>query len=402
MKIQIISNLFRPDELAGAALFTDLAFFLKLQGHDVRVTTTFPYYPAWRLRPEDKGVKCRDESLDGIIVRRVGMFVPERPNGARRVASDLTFFINLLRYGEFKDWTPEVVLTASPMFSQCLVQRFLYRGQKIPRLIVVQDFVVDAALELKILWLPGLAATLRQIERWSFLSASTLFTISRPMLQKLEGKLDAKRRCLFVPNWIHQSLEDEVTRQKDIPILRQPSSLFYSGNFGVKQGLPSFVESFSHYSGDWSVRMHGGGSEAGNLRRQIERCKSITLGGVLDEADYVRSLRSATACLVTQQPGIGANFLPSKILPALATGTPILAIGDATSPLGLEVRDGGFGAVVEPGNDRQLADTLDAWTADPGLLREMGRRSLVRSKLYAWDTILPIYERELLALAAGG
>jgi hypothetical protein len=76
MRIQLITNLFTPDELAGAALFTDMALYLRDQGHQVWVTTTFSYYPAWALKPEDEGTSVRDELFQGIPVRRVGMYVP--------------------------------------------------------------------------------------------------------------------------------------------------------------------------------------------------------------------------------------------------------------------------------------------------------------------------------------
>ena len=36
MRIQMITNLFAPDELAGAALYTDFARFMKAAGHDIR------------------------------------------------------------------------------------------------------------------------------------------------------------------------------------------------------------------------------------------------------------------------------------------------------------------------------------------------------------------------------
>ena len=55
MRVQIVSNLFSPDELAGASLYTDLAQYLAIKGHDVRVTATFSYYPAWKLSEEDRG-----------------------------------------------------------------------------------------------------------------------------------------------------------------------------------------------------------------------------------------------------------------------------------------------------------------------------------------------------------
>ena len=398
MKIHLITNLFHPDELAGASLFTDLALYLLGRNHDVRVTTTFPYYPAWKLRPGDVGVTRREETFHGIPVRRIGMYVPAKPDTKRRLLSELSFFWSLLRRATFAGWTPDVVLTASPMFSQCLAQRFLYLARKVPRLIVVQDFVVDAALDLRMLHSPMVERLLHGLERWSLKSAGTLLTISHTMLEKLQGKLCDSRRCELVPNWIHRSLEDEIQRQSARPVDREPLTLFYSGNLGVKQGLPEFIQSFKQGGTDWKLRIHGGGAELDNLQKEISDEKAIAFGGVLDEADYVLALRTATVCLITQKGGVGANFLPSKVLPALATGTPVLAVCEASSPLGLEVRDGGFGEVIPPGDPEALRRTLRRWQEDPGLLRDMAAKSKARSLLFSRETILPRYEAELVRL----
>ena len=400
MKIHLITNLFHPDELAGASLFTDLALYLRGRDHDVRVTTTFPYYPAWKLRPEDVGVTRREETFHGIPVRRIRMYVPGRPDTKRRMLSELSFFWSLLRHATFAGWTPDVVLTASPMFSQCLAQRFLYPGKNVPRLIVVQDFVVDAALDLRMLHLPLLPRLLHGLERWSLESARTLLTISQTMLEKLRGKLGGAWRCELVPNWIHRSLEDEIQRQDAQPAQREPLTLFYSGNLGVKQGLPGFIQSFKRVGTDWKLRIHGGGAELETLQREIFEARAITFGGVLDEVDYVRALRTATVCLITQKGGVGANFLPSKLLPALATGTPVLAVCEASSPLGLEVREGGFGEVIPPDDHEALRQTLRRWQEDPAVLRGMAEKSRARGLLYRRETILPRYEAELTRLGA--
>jgi hypothetical protein len=112
MKIALVTNLFYPDELAGAALYTDLAMYLKERGHDVRVTCTFGYYPAWQLSERDKGVKVRDEVFNDIPVRRVSMYVPARPSGATRMLSDASFFFSLWLRGINRNWSPDVILTA--------------------------------------------------------------------------------------------------------------------------------------------------------------------------------------------------------------------------------------------------------------------------------------------------
>ncbi len=403
MRVQIITNLFAPDELAGASLFTDLAVFLKERGHDVRVTCTFSYYPAWKLRPEDRGLSLREETYAGIPVRRVAMFVPRRPTGKSRMLSDLSFLSALVRRGAHPGWNPDVVLTALPMLSQCLAQRFLYWGKRIPRVIVVQDFVVEAALELGILRLPGLERLLHGVQRWSLRSAQTLLTISPIMLDKLRGVVGPDRRACYVPNWIHRSLQQEIDRQTSSVTVRQARTLFYAGNLGVKQGLPAFLKQFrtpAVSQSGWHLKIHGGGAERDRLASEVEHTPGCELGPVLDESEYVTALRTTAACLITQCPGLGSNFLPSKLLPALASGTPVLAVCEPSSPLGREIIEGGFGEVVDPGNPEMLAKTLNRWSRQPQLLSEMQSRALCRAQVFHRDRILALYEQELLTLAA--
>jgi colanic acid biosynthesis glycosyl transferase WcaI len=385
--------------LAGAALFSDLALYLTEQGADVRVTTTYSYYPAWKVDAEDARHAYRDEVWEGIAVRRIRMHVPAKPTGAGRLLSDLSFLVGLLRFATSRDWTPDVVVTASPMFSQCLAQRFLYPGKKVPRLIVVQDFVVDAALELGILKLPGLAGLLRGLERWSFRSAQTLTTISEPMLQKLHRIAGNDRRTVLIPNWVHRSLQSEIDHQATSHPQRKAKTLFYSGNVGVKQGLPDFISAFTAANTGWQLRINGGGAQREALEQSVQGREDIDFGGVLSEADYVQALLTSAACLVTQAPGVGANFLPSKLLPAMAAGTAVLAVCEERSPLGREVIKGGFGEVVPPGDTNRLAAVLRRWADDDQLLSELGTKARQWSAGFERNAVLGLYWEEICRLA---
>ncbi len=399
MKIHLITNLFHPDELAGASLYTDLARYLREAGHDIRVTGTFSYYPAWKLRPEDQGIRQREETFEGIPIKRLKMYVPAQASGLKRMLSDASFLWALARRAKFTGWTPDVVISACPMLSQCVAQRFLYWGKRVPRLLIVQDFVVDAALELKMLNVPGLSWGLRAMERWALRSAQTLSTISPEMLDKLKSKIRDGRRMIFTPNWIHQSLSDEIQRQLEEPPARHAHQLLYSGNVGVKQGLPDFVSKFKTWETPWSLRIQGGGAERDRLEKETQAIDHITLANVSGEDSYVRSLLETTACLITQRADVSANFLPSKLLPALATGTPVLAVCDADSPLGREVAEGGYGAVIHPDDETRIREILAQWNAQPGLLRNFGEKALERSAFFKRERILGTYEEELTQLA---
>jgi len=401
MRVQIVSNLFFPDELAGASLYTDLAKYLADKGHDVRVTTTFSYYPAWKLVAKDQGVKVRDDDVSGIPVRRVSMYVPAKPTGKGRLHSDLSFLWSLVRHGRYRGWRPDVVLSALPMLSQCLAQRFMHGFRRIPKLIIVQDFVVEAALELGILKVPFASGLLQWIQRWALRSAGTLATISPLMLEKLKSQIGTDRRLLMIPNWIHLSLQQEIDNQAEKQLTRNHLRLFYAGNLGVKQGLPDFLGQFKSVdaaSMGWRLDIFGGGGEVDKIREAASEIPGVKFGAVLDESSYVTSLLTTSACLVTQRPGVGANFLPSKLLPALATATPVLAVCDRGSPLADEVIDGGFGEVVEPGNAEALRSCLERWKSHPEILQRMSENAKIRAARYHRDAVLPQYEEELRQL----
>ena len=403
MRVQIVSNLFSPDELAGASLYTDLAQYLADKGHDVRVTTTFSYYPAWKLVASDQGVNVRDDDVSGISVRRIAMHVPAKPTGKGRLLSDLSFFWSLVRHGRYQNWRPEVVLTSLPMLSQCLAQRFMHGFRRIPTLIIVQDFVVEAALELGILKFPLASGLLHWIQRWALRSAETLTTISPLMLEKLNSQIGTDRRVLMIPNWIHRSLQQEIDVQTERVEARSTLRLFYAGNLGVKQGLPDFLEQFrcaDNASMGWQLDIFGGGGEVDKIKEAASKIPGVQFGSVLEEPKYVTSLLTTSACLVTQRPGVGANFLPSKLLPALATATPVLAVCDRGSPLAEEVIAGGFGEVVEPGNAESLRSCLERWKDNPGIMRHMSEKAKIRATKYHRDTVLRQYEDELRLLTS--
>jgi colanic acid biosynthesis glycosyl transferase WcaI len=229
-----------------------------------------------------------------------------------------------------------------------------------------------------------------------------LTTISEPMLVKLRNMVGDDRRVVLIPDWIHQSLQQEIDRQRtNGPSVRANRRLLYCGNLGVKQGLPQFLESVKCARSGWNLRIYGGGAQAVSLRMATSGADGVEIADVLPEAEYVAALLETSACVITQQTGVGANFLPSKLLPALATATPVLAVCDQDSPLGREVRAGGFGEVIPPGDVGALSDVLSRWCETPALLAEFSCKALQWSGRYSRESVLGCYEAELRSLMVG-
>ncbi len=75
-----------------------LCEFLYDRGHNVEMVTTFPYYPTWQKRPEDRGQLYRTDLIKGVPVHRCWHFVPMRVSALKRILHEASFiFTSTLR-----------------------------------------------------------------------------------------------------------------------------------------------------------------------------------------------------------------------------------------------------------------------------------------------------------------
>ena len=86
MRILLLGLNYSP-ELTGIGKYSgEMMEWLAERGHEVRVVTAPPYYPAWKVREDYRWWEYRVEtSPAGVRVFRCPLWLPERPNGIRRM-----------------------------------------------------------------------------------------------------------------------------------------------------------------------------------------------------------------------------------------------------------------------------------------------------------------------------
>ena len=161
------------------------------------------------------------------------------------------------------------------------------------------------------------------------------------MMERLEHLRDRNQPVVFLPNWTHQSLSEEIRRlpSKLGRPVGQPVRLLYSGNIGTKQGLLEFCEVLARSTAPFDFFIRGGGGGAEAVRRWVEVSGDhrFRFGPLGSEAELAHALHETDLFVVTEKAGSGSSFFPSKTVPSMASGTPILAISDRESPLGREI-----------------------------------------------------------------
>lgn len=85
---------------------------------------------------------------------------------------------------------------------------------------------------------------------------------------------------------------------------------------------------------------------------------SVSIGGSLQEADWIEAMRTADVALVTMKPGAEGIVMPSKTYSALAAGQAVIAICPDASDLADTIRTYDCGWVVAPGDVSRLNSVL--------------------------------------------
>ena len=153
MKILFYGLNFAP-ELVGIGKYSgELVQWLSDQGHEVRVITSPPYFPAWRV----SAGFCNRYSIeqhDNLKIYRCPLWVPRRPRGMTRLLHLATFALSSLGplFSQLL-WSPDVVFTVAPAFFCAPGALFLgfLSGKRTITWLHIQDFELDAAFELGVL-----------------------------------------------------------------------------------------------------------------------------------------------------------------------------------------------------------------------------------------------------------
>ena len=458
MRILIHGLNFTP-ELVGVGKYTgEMAEWLATRGNDVRVVTTPPFNPAWRvasgysawryaresqlyagggsvddsvqvrckgsnrgygssaaLTPEvakETGVLLAEEEDGGdrmqrgsLTVFRCPVWVPRKPSASRRLLHLVSFAVSSfpIVLGQVR-WRPHVVLVVAPTLF-CAPAAWLnacWSGAK--SWLHIQDFEVDAAFELGLLNSSRIGRLGLSLEKTCMSGFDRISTISEKMLIRLQRKVVESSRCVLFPNWVDTNLVFPLPRpnrmRTELRIPRDAVVALYSGNMAQKQGLQVLAAAADKLKLRKGLRFifcgdGPGRAELASLTAQLENVQFLPL----QPFDRLNDLLNvADIHLLPQRADAADLVMPSKLTGMLASGRPVIATAQRGTQLDLIVE--GRGLVVPPDDAAALACAIDQLAGDPLLRERLGRsaRTYAVSNLEK-GKILHRFELELSRLA---
>lgn len=337
----MVVNVFNPDRGGGGAIFSDLAYGLAQLGWDVTVRCAFPYYPEWQDKSGRNGLRIDRYDEKGVHVERHGLYIPRNPNSLlERLVYEASFLFSLARsLPRGKDF--DAVMVFCPLVGAvafAVVNKWLF-GK--PLWLNVQDLSADAAAASGIAKGKGIIQALGGVQGLLFNQAAVWSSISPVMNARLKQIRRRDQPVLYLPNWLNDSMAQAIAALpfKLGRVPGAPPRLLYAGNIGTKQDLVRFLRTLHESSAPFVFRVHGNGGGADEVRQFIEAAHDdrISFGPFLDEAGFAQALHETDYFVITEKSGSGGSFIPCKMISGVASGSPILAVCDAESPLGQEM-----------------------------------------------------------------
>lgn len=415
MRILICSLNFPPELIGIGKYVGEMSEWFCWNGHEVRVITTPPYYPGWKVHENYSRYMWMSEKWRGVKVWRCPIYVPPKPSGFKRILHLVSFGLSgfpVMICQIF--WRPNIVLSIEPTLFMAPVAIFVSKISGAKSIIHIQDLEVDAAFEMGLLRGEILKNLVLYFEKFLLMRFDLISTISNKMLLKVANKLDGKRRLTLFPNWTRMgSTVEDLTFDSidvesrhfrtDLNLPKEAVIALYSGNMGEKQGLEILAQSARWFQDNpvLGISVHfvfcGNGS---SLEKLVSLSNGLLNVHFLDLQPIEKLpalLAMADIHLLPQRSDVADLVMPSKLIGMLASGRPVLACASLGTELAEVVN--GRGLVVPPGNIDRFCEALKILINDRNLREELGAvgRQYAEQN-FDQDLILARFESEMKQL----
>lgn len=401
-RILVVGINYAPEHIGTGKYTSEMCEWLVARGHKVRVVAAPPYYPAWRVWNGYRRWRYAKELVNGVEVVRCPIWVPRQPRGLTRLLHLASFGLSSsLALAASLTWRAERVIVVAPTLAGAPAGWLLARLSGARSWLHIQDFELDAMLDMGIVAAGPFKRLAIAVERWLLRRFDRVSTISPKMLDRLVAKGVDQGRAALLPNWADidaiQALEGPSPYRAELDIPEDAVVALYSGNMSLKQGLELLGEAAHNLRSERSLYFVFGGE--GPARPALESaCANLPnvrfLG--LQPTDRLNDwLGLADIHLLPQREDVADLVMPSKLTGMLASGRPVLAT--ALPDTGLAIAIQNCGQATPPGNPEAFCGALLAMSRDSALRRRLGVEARKQAEAtLAREGILERFERALI------
>lgn len=400
MKILIYSYNYYPEPIGIAPLMTELAEGLVKRGHQVRVITAMPWYPASEIDPDYRGKWFLTEERNGVKIQRCYVWVSKERGFRHRALFELSF-MGLSFIQALKGEKPDVILLTIPGLPVCLPAALVGWIYKVPIVLNLQDILPDAAVHVGLITNPKLIKIFEKLEQFAYRTAKKITVIAEGFTQNLLSKGVNREKIVEISNWVDVNFIRPLTKENNA--FRQSYHLenkfivLYSGNIALTQPLETLIDAAAQLTDfpDIQIIIVGKKEALERLRQyaQKQKADNVLLLPFQPREKLPEMLGAANVSMVMQKENVIAFNMPSKIQVLLASGRAIIASVPDTGTAASAIRQSGGGMVIPPENAEILAKTILELYKNPEKAVKLGEKGRQYAEQeYSFEIALNRYE----------
>jgi colanic acid biosynthesis glycosyl transferase WcaI len=406
MRILIYSYNYHPEPIGIAPLMTELAEGLVRRGHQVRVVTAMPWYPASEIAAEYRGKLYKSENHNGVKIQRCYVWIRRNRGLGNRVLFEVSFVL-LSFFQALWGRKPDVILLTIPglpVSVPAAVLSWIYRA---PIVLNVQDILPDAAVHVGLIKNKKMIRIFQWLEKFAYRTATKISVIADGFTKNLLEKSVPPQKLVEISNWVDVSFIRPLPQEKNY--FRHDNKLegkfvvMYSGNIALTQPLEVAIEAAARlrHLPDLVFVIIGKLEALERLNRycQLQKLTNVILRPFEPREKLPEMLAAADVAMVMQKHNVISFNMPSKIQVLLASGRAIVASVPASGTAARAIEKSGGGLVVPPEDPKALANAILELYNDREKARLLGKKGRQYAEQnYAFEYALNCYEQLFAAV----
>jgi glycosyltransferase involved in cell wall biosynthesis len=367
MHILYICQYFPPEMGAPAARASEFSRRWVAAGHRVTVLCGVPNHPTGEVYPGYRRQWRRRETIDGIEVHRMWVYVTPNAGVLRRTLNYVSFGITAV-LGSIGIQDVDICIASTPQFFAGLAGAAVRRLKRVPLCLEVRDLWPDSLAAVEVGAGGAVMRLLRGIERFMYHSAQGIVIVSPAFRAHIEAAGVTRERIDVVPNGVSSALfRPREGVRRHFARWGDRFLVGYVGTHGMAHGLETALDAARLLDGE---RMHfvfvGEGARKEELKRRaieqehvtfLDRQPRETIAEMLSELDV--------ALVLLRDTPLFRTVIPSKMFEIMGAGLPMILGVDGQARAILEAADAGI--AIPPGNADALATALRKLAADASL-----------------------------------
>ena len=376
MRILLINQAFVSPDEPGHTRHFEMAKFLQSRGHDLVIVASDLNYQTGQHTVARTGIFAA-QNFDGVRVLRSYIYPALHRSYVWRIVSFFSFMFSSV-------WTAlqvrdvDLVMGTTPPIFQAVSAWFVAWVRRKPFLLEVRDLWPEFGVGMGVLTNPVVIALARWLEMFLYARATHILVNSPAYKEYMIGKGVPENKVTYIPYGTDVDMFNPSVDGSSIRVELGVDDKFivlYAGALGQANDIDTILHAAERLKNEDKIRfiLFGDGKERGRLQSEAERMQlsNVIFAGVRPKRDMPQVVASADVCLaILQDIPMFRTTYPNKVFDYMAAGRSTVLVIDGVSRKLIE--DSYGGAYVQPGDDKQLAETILDLSKNVDIVKQMG------------------------------